>query len=119
MKRDIGFKGYEKTQASLDKMNMEKSRRKLKKFVSTNRSRETADREASIQMKYLQDPIKLAQFVRERLRDNNLELVQTVVNKASARMSCVVSWNHIIEWHLENGKMNGALKMYNEVCLAA
>jgi hypothetical protein len=82
---------------------------------STIKSREQADREASLHLKFLKDPIKLAHFVRETLRENNYELAQAVVNEASSSMPCIVSWNHIIEWHLSKGKMNGALKCYNEV----
>ena len=81
-----------------------------KKIRSTAKSKERADREASLHLKFLKDPIKLAHFVRETLRDNNYDLAQAVVNEASARMPCVVSWNHIIEWQLSKGKMNGALK---------
>lgn len=86
-----------------------------KKVRSTKKSREAAEREASLHLKFLKDPVKLAQFVRETLREDKYELAQSIVNEASSRMASVVSWNHIIEWYLSKGKMNAALKCYNDV----
>ncbi|KUJ19944.1 uncharacterized protein LY89DRAFT_779820 [Mollisia scopiformis] len=77
--------------------------------------RDITDREMSLHLKYLRDPIKLAEFVRDTLRHDNYDLAQKVVNEASSRTSCTVSWNHIIEWQLSRGRMNAAIKCYNEM----
>lgn len=81
----------------------------------TPKKKEVTEREISIHLKYLKDPIQLAEFVRKALRDDNIDLAQKVVNAASASTPCVVSWNHIIEWQLSKGKMLAALKSYNDV----
>lgn len=67
---------------------------------------------------YLQDPVKLAEFVRTTLRaggDKEFETVAKVVRTASKTTQCTVSWNHLIDFQLSNGRMNQAIKIYNEV----
>ncbi len=76
---------------------------------------EVTEKDIVLNLKYLKDPIKLAEFVRKTLSDDNYELAQRVVNEASSTTPCTVSWNHIIEWQLSKGKMNTAIKSYHEV----
>jgi pentatricopeptide repeat protein len=38
------------------------------------------------------------------------------VRAASKTIKCTVSWNHLIDWQLSKGKINGAIRIYNEVC---
>lgn len=78
-------------------------------------SKKNTEREISLHLKYLRDPIKLAEFVRETLRSNDYDLAQKVVNEASSSIACVVSWNHLIEWQLSKGRMNAAMKCYNDM----
>jgi len=68
-------------------------------------------------LKTLQDPLNLAVFVRLSLQRDEFEYCQTLVRAASKNMQCTVSWNHLIEWQLSKGKLNAALKTYNEVSL--
>jgi hypothetical protein len=64
---------------------------------------------------YLKDPLKLAEFTRSTLRSNDYETALQVVRAASKNMQCIVSWNHLVDYQLEQKKMNGAMKIYNEV----
>lgn len=68
-------------------------------------------------LKYLQDPIKLADFVRYTLQNDDFETAEKVVRAASKSVQCVVSWNHLVHWQLSKGRMNAAIKTYNEVSL--
>ena len=66
-------------------------------------------------LKYLKDPLKLAEHVRRTLREGDVDTTLAVVRGASKSMQCTVSWNHLIEWHLSQGKMKAAIRIYNEV----
>ena len=81
------------------------------------RSRESSDLDSqtSHELRYLKDPLKLADYVRKKLQGDNFELAQKVVRIASKDFQCVVSWNHLISWQLSKGALNAALKTYNEV----
>lgn len=79
------------------------------------KKKEANEREVLMHLRYLKDPIKLAEFVRNALRDDNYDLAVKVVHEASSSTPCIVSWNHIIEYNLNRGRMNQALKCYNDV----
>jgi hypothetical protein len=64
---------------------------------------------------YGNDPLKLAEFVRKALRGDDFDTAAAVVRAASKQIQCTVSWNHLIDWEMTKGKMNAALKIYNEV----
>lgn len=64
---------------------------------------------------YLNDPLKLADHVRQRLREDEFHKTLAIVRGASATVQCTVSWNHLIDWQLNKGKMNDAIKTFNEV----
>lgn len=65
---------------------------------------------------YGSDPVKLAEYIRKALKGDDFESALAVVRAASKGLSCTVSWNHLIDWQMSKGKMNSALKTYNEVC---
>lgn len=67
------------------------------------------------QSRYLKDPLKLADTVREYLRDDKFDEALALTQFASKDVQCTVSWNHLINWQLTKGKVRGALKSYNEV----
>jgi hypothetical protein len=64
---------------------------------------------------YLKDPLKLADFVRSTLRSNDFDTALEVVRAASKKMLCTVSWNHLVDYQMQQKKMNAAIKTYNEV----
>jgi len=67
------------------------------------------------ELRHLQDPLDLAQFVRAELNKDKVEEMKQLVQMASHTMACVVSWNHIIDYHLANSQVTPALKVYNDV----
>jgi len=75
----------------------------------------STDKELSQQLRYLKDPLKLADYVRKTLQRDDFETAQKVVRAASSDIQCVVSWNHLVDWQLSKGSMNAAIKTYNEV----
>lgn len=67
------------------------------------------------ELRHLQDPLELADFVRQELgKEKSTEMLQ-LVRMASHSMQCVVSWNHIIDHYLAKERVNDALKVYNDV----
>jgi len=68
-------------------------------------------------LQYLKDPVKLADFVRDSLRKDEYETTLEVVRSASKSIQCTVSWNHLIDYTLTKGRMNAAIKIYNEVSI--
>lgn len=69
------------------------------------------------ELRYLQDPLELASFVRSELHKGRAMEMRQLVRMASHSMQCVVSWNHLIDHYLANERVNDALKIYNEVRL--
>lgn len=66
-------------------------------------------------LSYLNDPLKLADFVRQALRKDDFAFAEEIVRAASKNTLCVVSWNHLVEWQLSKGKMNAAISTFNEM----
>jgi hypothetical protein len=67
------------------------------------------------ELRYLQDPLELATFVKKELwKGKSTEMLQ-LVRMASHSMQCIVSWNHIIDYFLVKERVNDALKVYNDV----
>lgn len=64
---------------------------------------------------YLSDPLKLADFIRQTLHKDDFETAESVVRAASKNILCTVSWNHLIDYQLRQGRMKAAMKTYNEV----
>ncbi len=76
-----------------------------------------SDKVISKHLQYLNDPLKLSNFVRDKLRRDEFELALTLVHAASKNNQCTVSWNHLVDWQMSKGRMNAAIKTYNEVKL--
>lgn len=66
---------------------------------------------------YLTDSVKLADHTLKLLRDEDPEKAIEIVRLAGKSRDCVVSWNHIVDYHMSLGKVNTSIKMYNEVCI--
>lgn len=67
------------------------------------------------ELRYLQDPLDLAQFVRAELNKDKVDEMKQLVQMASHSMACVVSWNHIIDHYLAKSQVSNAIKVYNDV----
>ncbi|KAL9597345.1 MAG: hypothetical protein Q9219_005211 [cf. Caloplaca sp. 3 TL-2023] len=72
-------------------------------------------RELDKELLYLQDPLKLAENTVRLLRNNDDEKALELVRMASKRASCIVSWNHVIDYELSKSRVSKALKTYNEM----
>jgi len=70
-----------------------------------------------LELRHLQDPLELATFVKKELAKNRSEEMLQLVRMASHSMECIVSWNHIIDHYLKEGRVNDAIKIYNDVRL--
>lgn len=66
---------------------------------------------------YLPDPLKFAEHVHYTLRNKSPEKALDLCRLASKTMSCVVAWNHVINWHMQQrpAKISDAVKIYNEM----
>lgn len=80
--------------------------------------RSVANRDAKAlrtELKYLSDPLKLAEHVRYTLRCNKPEKALDLCRLASKQQEVIVSWNHCIDWHMSHNKIDEAIKIYNEM----
>ena len=68
-----------------------------------------------MELRYLKDPLKLSEHVKYTLRCNKPTKALDLCRLASKTMSCVVSWNAVIDWLMRANKINEALKVYNEM----
>jgi len=73
------------------------------------------DRAIKEELRWLQDPLKLANQVRATLEKGNEEKALALVRAASKSMTCIVAWNHILDHYMAQGKTKVAQKLYNEV----
>ena len=87
---------------------------------------ESVSGSTQFQLQWLQDPLKLANAVMDRLRigadEQALELIQgserTVYVdgvKKGGHIDNVVSWNHVMEFYMHKGNTREAMKVYNEM----
>lgn len=70
----------------------------------------------SKELEYLGDPVKLAQHVDYTLRSDNPTKALDLCRLASRqKMECIVGWNHVIGWHMQAGRTNKAIEIFNEM----
>lgn len=67
------------------------------------------------ELRYLQDPLKLAENTIDLLRKDDHVKALDLVRQASKTISCTVSWNHLVDYSLSTGRAKDAVKIYNEV----
>jgi pentatricopeptide repeat protein len=67
------------------------------------------------ELEWLKDPVKLAQHINYTLRNEEAEKALNLCRLASRKMECVVSWNHVVAWHMARGKVNAAIDIFNEM----
>lgn len=67
------------------------------------------------ELEWLKDPAKFADHVHYTLRSQQIEKALNLCRIASKSMSCIVAWNHVIDWHVKNEKVNAAIDIYNEM----
>lgn len=67
------------------------------------------------ELRWLRDPLKLADRTVALLKEDCYFKALALVRLASRDLLCTVSWNHLIDWNMSKGKVNPAVKLYNEV----
>ena len=68
------------------------------------------------EMQYLGDPMKLATNTLQLLkRPGQDEKAREMVRMASKSMECTVSWNHLIDFYMSEGRVATAMTTYNDV----
>ena len=85
---------------------------------SENGRREMAvrnEKNLKMELQYLSDPLKHADHVRYTLRQQKPEKALDLCRLASKKESVIVSWNHCVDWHMTHGKIDAAIKIYNEM----
>lgn len=64
---------------------------------------------------YLGDPRKLADYIHSLLCKDQNQKAYELVKMSSKRVPCTVSWNHLIDFEMSQGRVGNACKLYNEV----
>ena len=82
---------------------------------TTSHHAKKAERALKKELLYLSDPLKLAEHIHYTLRCDNPDKALELVRLASREMSCIVSWNHIVDWHMQNRRPADAMRIYNEM----
>ena len=67
------------------------------------------------ELRWLQDPLKFAEHVHYTLRCAKPAKALELCRAASRQLSCVVAWNHVVNWYMQNGRINDAMNVYNEM----
>lgn len=67
------------------------------------------------EVKWLKDPLKLAEHTSKLLRENQHQKALAIVRVASRNVECTVSWNHLVDYEMGNGRVANGVKLYNEV----
>lgn len=79
----------------------------------------STERALQSELKYLNDPLKLASHIHYVLRQNDpakaLDLARLASKSARSTSDVVVAWNHCVDWHMRSGRVTEALKIYNEM----
>ncbi|KAL9008265.1 MAG: hypothetical protein Q9173_006595 [Seirophora scorigena] len=73
------------------------------------------ERQLDQELVWLRDPLKLAENTISLLRRDDHEKALDTVRMASKSISCSVSWNHLIDYDMSKGKVQKAIKKYNEM----
>ncbi|KAI0115946.1 hypothetical protein GGR51DRAFT_502664 [Nemania sp. FL0031] len=67
------------------------------------------------ELEYLNDPLHIANRVRIALNKDNFELAAGITRQASKDNNVTVSWNHLIDYQLQKGRIHAGFKLYNEM----
>ena len=68
-----------------------------------------------LELRWLKDPVKLAEHTVKLLHEDDLPKALGIVRLASKDVECTVSWNHLIDYEMSKARVADAVKLYNEV----
>ncbi|KAK0637378.1 hypothetical protein B0T17DRAFT_465930, partial [Bombardia bombarda] len=63
----------------------------------------------------LKDPLHIAVHVKRTLEKDQFEEALMLTRKVSSTTNVVVSWNHLIDYQLQNQRAHAAIKLFNEM----
>lgn len=67
------------------------------------------------ELRYLRDPRKLADYTLNLLQKDQEQKAYELVKMSSKSLPCTVSWNHLINFEMSQGRVANACKIYNDV----
>ncbi|KAI0526472.1 hypothetical protein F5B22DRAFT_159488 [Xylaria bambusicola] len=67
------------------------------------------------ELEYLNDALHIANRVAAALNKDDFEVAAQITRQASKDKNVIVSWNHLIDYQLRNGRIHAAMKLYNEM----
>ncbi|KAI1484044.1 hypothetical protein F4774DRAFT_364495 [Daldinia eschscholtzii] len=70
---------------------------------------------ANKQLQYLKDPLHIAEYVKKTLAKDRFDDALLVTRKASRDTKVTVSWNYLIDYQMQEGRLHAGIKLYNEM----
>ena len=67
------------------------------------------------ELRYLKDPLKLADHVVTLLRQDEYPKALELVRMSSKDVACTVSWNHLIDYEMSKDHVTKAISLYHDV----
>lgn len=110
----LSFSGNDEDQRTVPNHSVSRERSIIHKHPSTAHDPKRT-RQLGKELVWLRDPVKLAENTIGLLRNDDHEKAIDTVRMASKNTSCTVSWNHLIDYDMSKGKVQKAVKIYNEV----
>lgn len=103
--------------SQLDTLPPSEPKEDTKEVVKTRPNAITIENKSALlkELEWLPDRLKLAQHVHYTLRCNDPEKALNLCRLASKNEEVIVSWNHVVDWYMRNGRFDDALKTYNEM----
>ncbi|KAJ4414610.1 hypothetical protein N0V85_003078 [Neurospora sp. IMI 360204] len=86
-----------------------------KKRDLSEEQRKKLERSAALQLKHFKDPFHIEKQVKLTLDKGKYEEALVLTRKASKSGKVQVSWNHLIDYHMQNKRLSAAIKIYNEM----
>lgn len=79
----------------------------------------STQRALQTELKFLNDPLKLASHIHYVLRQNDpakaLDLARLASKSAKSAGDVIVAWNHCVDWHMRSGRVSEGVRIYNEM----
>lgn len=67
------------------------------------------------ELRWLTDPLRLAEHVRYVLEHDDADKAYNLIKLSSRAVANVVSWNHLLDYYMRNGKTRAAFDVYNDM----
>ena len=71
------------------------------------------------ELRFLKDPLKLAEHTVRLLHKGETEKAYELVKLSSKSLACTVSWNHLMDYEMSKERAANAMRIYNDVCICS